>query len=301
MSPCRRTIFASGVFASALLALGLWWHAARSHQETEAALTTLQSAKPALTAALKREELRIALASRTATDPASASTAGPAASPASAKPPPDMAEIVAIDPALQLLELRRQRGLMMQDFRDFFQDEGLSPVEIETFTANWILRSERTLDLRGAAYTQDAAGQATVNALVKQASADYEAAQLALLGPERAARMQTYLQTAPLRNMAVKAAAGSAALAGIPFSPEQGRRLEQAAVAAHRYETTTSAGVTSRFAVLDWQVLDEQARQILTPRQFYLFTTSELRGRQRFDEAMYRAKEVDLRAVTPAK
>ncbi len=130
--------------------------------------------------------------------------------------------------------------------------------------------NERAFDLRGAALAQDEAGRATAAKLREQAKQECDAAQLALLGPDKYHHMEEYVRTLPLRNV-VLGVAGPAALEGVPLTMEQSEGLVQAALGGIA-DARTLGGVQLAQQV-DWAALDRAAQTFLTPEQFRLFKT----------------------------
>jgi hypothetical protein len=282
-----------------------WWRLAQNRRAGEATIADLQMTARSLAAELKRETARAATVERESAGGngvRGGKSGGPGVAAVSVvRIPTSQAEIVAGDPKLQVLELKRLRAAYRSDYRDFFLIEGLTAGQIDQFVENCVKASERNMDLRAAADVQDAAGKKTVAELQRKAKEDYESAQRALLGDERYARLIDHHERAvPVRNIVIAGIGGAASLAGVPLTGEQSDRLLAAALASARDES--GANPNDLVTKIDWDALDAKARDILTPAQFELFTkTAPYSGfTNRFEvkarEAVRRAYEADVAA-----
>jgi hypothetical protein len=201
-------------------------------------------------------------------------------------------EIIASSPALELLELQRQRAAANQEYRRFFQRVNMTPEEGAKFCELKMRHAENWMDVKAAARAQGDAGRETIARLQAELKAAHEAALADLLGPERFRQLQEFDQSVAAYNVIVRGLAGATALEGIPLTSEQGERLIAAAASASR-GTTTRGEID--LAALDWAALEMQARQILTPAQFAIFRNVEapsgFQGRwtHEFDAALRRA------------
>lgn len=309
--PAKTKFLVAGVML-ALISGVIWQRVARAKRESAAALAVLTRQRAALEAGIGQMERRLATAERARTEFAqlarAATESGPTkpssvASPAPAKPTApaperrSITDIISNDPKAEVLMLRWQRAVVALEFGPFFRARGISPEQIRKFEDNWVKRAERDIDLRAAEKQQDETGRKTVAALQQQSKDEYEAAQAELLGAENYQRLQEYNRTEVVRNVVVLGLAGSAALEGIPLTAQQGEQLWQAALA------TTSRGSQEKgeqlVRAIDWEALDAQARQILSPAQFALFQSGAAlsgfgsRWRYRLDVLAARAQQAE--------
>lgn len=274
-------------------------------------LATLVIERTALEAEVRREEHRLTTLERTRTELAQLAR-GPAETPpakssaetaaASKVVPPasgrTITDIISNDPKAEVLMLRWQRAVVALEFGPFFRTRGISPEQIRKFEDNWVKRAERDIDLRAAEKLQDETGRKAMAALRQQSKDEYEAAQAELLGPENYQRLEEYNRTEVVRNVVVLGLAGSAALEGIPLSAQQGDQLWRAALAAAAPDASAKAG-EQLVRAIDWEALDAQARQILTPAQFALFQSGAAlsgfgsRWRYRLDVLASRAQQAE--------
>lgn len=297
--------------ASLVLVIVAWFVAAQARRAAEADFAVLKGRRHALIVGLQREEHRAVAAERRCAElekalaGARAGDGGANASAAQQSPPGrprTMYDLISGDPRLEALELRRQRASVHQDYGEFFLARGLAPAQVEKFAENWVKWTERGMDLNAVARVQDEAGKQTVAALQQKAKEDYDAAQAALLGPDLYRQLLDYERTIPMRNIVVRGLAGAAAMEGVPLTAGQGDQLLQAAMSAARAEA--GAKPYDLIATVDWDAFDAQARQILTPEQFTLFSTLappsgfSSHWKYKLDAAVRRAQERDA-ALAP--
>lgn len=289
--------------AAALLVFIDAMHAAR---DAEAALVASAAASVRLKADIARAEARIAAAERArdevqaALDGARAGkpVTGGGTAPAKVAPAPVTVmprEALMNDPKLQALWLNSGRARLAQEYGPLFTALALTPAQAERFVALAIKRQEQLMDLAGAAQTQGAESKQAVAALQQKANEECQAAQAELLGADDFRRMQEHERSAQIRST-VDAFVGAAVLAGEPISAVQAGQL-----------TAALANATSRFAAggradvmtINWDAADARARQILTPAQFALFSTTApisggaSRWNVQLEAAIARAKERD--------
>lgn len=297
--------------ASLVLVIVAWFVAARVRRATEADFATLKARRQALIAGSQHEEQRAVAAERRYAELEEALAGvrtGESGANASAVPqspsgqPRTMYDLISGDPMLEVLELRRQRAGVHQDYGEFFLASGLAPAQVEKFLEIRVRWAERGMDLDAAARIQDEAGKQTVASLKQKAEEDYYAAQAALLGPELYRSLLDYERTIPLRNILVRGLAGAAAVEGMPLTDRQGDQLLQAAMSTAQTEVNTKS--YELIGTIDWDAFDAQARQILTPEQFTLFTTLappsgfSSRWKYKLETAVRRAQERDA-ALAP--
>lgn len=150
----------------------------------------------------------------------------------------------------------------------------------------------------------DASDKIAAKTLRQRGKAEYEAAQQATLGTDHYQALLEYERTTWVRNVVVNSFAGGAALAGLPLTAEQGDRLLKAALAATGNDTATSGDSLVRR--IDWEMLDLQAQQILTPEQFAFFRNAQpaigypSRWNYQIDAAAERAQKAEAEK-SPAK
>jgi hypothetical protein len=303
-------LLASGIL---LIVAGLLvFNAVQRRRRTEASLADLAAQRLTLKAELARMSARRVTAENALaelgrvrespgpTPPAAGTTAGKL--PASAERPKTMSEIIANEPKAEVLMLSWQRAVVLLEYGPFFRAHGLSPGQIQKFQDNWVRCTEQNMDLAAVARAQDAAGRQAINKLQAQGKADYEAAQQEVLGPDGWRQLQEYERTEVVRNVVVLGLAGGAALAGVPLTAQQGDQLWQAALnAANRDPKINGQDLV---ATIDWDALDAQAQQILSPEQLALFTTTAYpsgfspRGKYQLDAVIRRALQADAAAST---
>lgn len=262
----------------------LWYnHAVRARWSAEVELAETAAKRRLLAARLEVEQRRLTEAAGTAAGltntltqirAAKLSTSGgvqpEARTTGLPTPRTSQAEIVANDPSLQLLELKRLRAIYQDEYREFFEMLGLSPEQIEKFITNKIELSETGMDLRSVRRTQDETGIRAIEALELQAGDKFRAAQVSLLGSDGFTQLREFDRTLPLRNIVVRGLAGAAALQGIPLTPQQGDQLFQAALNFVGPDSSAVKGDALARKV-DWAAFETHAQSILSPQQFALF------------------------------
>lgn len=257
------------VSLAVLVATAIWWsqESARRTARRES-WQRLVTENIALDTEIKSLEQRIALANKKRTEAQNALTKVEDRRKAQATR--SMYQLIANDPVLQNLELKRQRAATHTAFVRFFEARGLSMEQRSAFIANYAAYAESDMDLIMAQPADGPADEA-VNTLQAQNKAAYEKKQLELLGEENFRALQEYQRRIPVYDIVVHGLAGSAALEGCPITTDQTEQLISATIAAasdrdnpDRYQSLKS---------VDWKTLETAARDILTPEQFTLFTT----------------------------
>ena len=322
----KRTLIliAGVVFASAL---GLAWVASRSIRESEVARaeiakkrlrveTELQAAKARLTAAKQTEaDLRSALAEFERAN-------APKAAKAQDVSPKPMAEDLA--QFVKWVEARHARRLeenketatysrfyaytrlaaaMMN--ATFFKAQGLSPAQVEKFLDLQIKREADKRDLQ--ALIDEglvAQGDPVIAQFKQQKLAEYEVSMRDLLGGDAAMKELTeYERTAWQARYILGGIAGTAAVAGAPFTNTQ---LEQLVTIVANASPNYQRGKWVDDGDIDWNVVDAQARAVLTDAQFTVFTKYNgpdfmgSRGRSVRNVAWAKAEAKDKAAQNPA-
>jgi hypothetical protein len=311
MRPRSLFLIVSAIFLTiACLVAG---KAARQRHAAEASVAARLARRAALTAEIERMKSRSVAAEKVRSElaqnleilrprsPAGAATSDtPVGKPAQ---PRTMSEIIANDPKAEVLMLRWQRSVVLLEYGPFFRAQAMSPEQIKKFQDNWVKRTEQNIDLAAAARAQDEAGRQTVNQLQAQAKADYEASQIELLGAEGWRQLQEYDRTVVVRNIVVFGFAGAAALEGTPLTAQQGDQLWRAALTSASQDPKISG--EQLVVTIDWEKLDTQARQILSPAQFAVFTTTAYpsgfspRGKYQLDAVIRRALQADAANSAP--
>lgn len=292
------------VVAAALL---VWVEARQATRDAEAALAASAAASVRLKADLARAEARIATVERTrdevqtvldgarAGKPVTGGGTAPArVAPAAVTVMPR--EALMNDPKLQALWLNSGRARLAQEYGPLFTALALPSAQAERFVALAMKRQEQLMDLAGAAQTQGADSKQAVAALQQKANEECQAAQAELLGADGFRRLQEHERSAQIRST-VDAFVGAAVLAGEPISAAQAGQLTEAlANATSRF----AAGGRAEVMTVNWGAADAQARQILTPTQFALFTTAApivggaSRWNVQLEAAIARAKEREV-------
>lgn len=298
--------------AGLIVAAALWVlvDARQAACDAEAALVASTATGVRLKTDIARAEARLVAAERTrdeaqtAFDGARAGKSVTGGGTASAKVAPAPVtvmprEALMNDPKLQALWLNSGRARLAQDYGPLFTALALTSAQTERFVALALKRQEQLMDLAGAAQTQGPESKQAVAALQQKANEECQAAQTELLGAEGFRRLQEYERSAQIRS-AVDAFAGAAVLVGEPISAAQAGQLTEAiANATSRF----AAGGRAEVMTVNWDAADTQARQILTPAQFALFSTAApisggaSRWNVQLEAAITRAKERDAAAA----
>lgn len=198
-----------------------------------------------------------------------------------------MRECLRNDPQLQALYLKSSHARLRNDYGPFFASLRLTPEQVANVTAAMVKQQEQFMDLSAVADSQGVDASAAVGALRRQAAAEYETTQRALLGDEGFRQLREYERAASPR-MLVKQVAGMALEQGEPITPQQAEQLTLAlANASERYPRGGSADVRT----INWAAADMQARMILTPAQLNLFQRSPTRAEIQLESAIKRALE----------
>ena len=268
------------MIAAAIVLIASWsfWVNLRRSRANARERASASTADVALTEAFRQAERRLAAAERMRVETEEALARSSKSLTTDSKPairlPTSQSEIIADQPALQVLELKRQRAAIRQEDGDFFRERGWSSEQFEKYVELRLAYTERTMDLRDIARTQDEPGKQTVLALQAKAKEEYDATRRALLGEAVDREFQTYSQTTTLlQNFLVRGLAGVAALEGVPLSADQGDRLIKAAVEA--MSADSGVPIQARLKTTDWGRFEGSAREILSTKQLKLFSTQD--------------------------
>jgi hypothetical protein len=289
---------------AALVSL-LWIRGAQTRRRADETLHALRTRQASLIKEIDTVGRRRAAVERTTTVPLKPAAAGNTGTAALANNGSVQAaasrtqfDSMAANPQAQVIWLQRVRAKAALAYGEFFLRRNLSPEQIERFLENRMRLEEFSLDLDTAVQAEPG-GKDAARTLRQRSKADYEAALQANLGQENYQALLEYERTAWVRGVVVNTFAGGAALAGVPLTPEQGERLLHAALAATGNDTSTRGEELAR--LIDWELLDAQARQILTPEQFAYFRNAASPGvnKSRWEyeiaAAATRAREAEAR------
>lgn len=179
------------------------------------------------------------------------------------------------DPKVQAVRLAAVQARDLERYGPLFRKLGLTAEQIDRFNQITLRRREQTWDLRDiraeavAKGADVAATEQAVTRLRADATAEMEAAQRELLGEVGYRELREYERSLAPRST-VSALAGSAVLAGIPFSPAQ---AEQVTMILAQASSDYRAGKAATERTIDWTAADEQARGVLSAEQWELFRT----------------------------
>jgi hypothetical protein len=295
------------ILIAACIVIGLWQTWTKRH--AKASLEELGSQRLALESEIRQAKMKRAAeiqnleelrrwASVPPTAPKTPETA-PQAAPRSM--PSSQSELISTDPKLEILDLKWSRAVVGLEYGPLYRSLGLSSKQIIKFEENYLKHAELSMDLAAVARGKGDAGKETAAVLKQQARSNYEAAQIELLGAEGFRQVEEYIRTLVPRNVFVLGLAGAAAFEGVPLTAQQGDQLWQAAIKASR--TDSSAKGSELIAAVDWDALDAQAEQILTPAQLELFKNVappsgfESRPELKAKDVIRRAQEADTAAA----
>ena len=151
----------------------------------------------------------------------------------------------------------------------FFKTQGLSPTQIEKFLE---LKTNHAAELRDVEALIDEGTVAQDDPVIAQfkrhKQAEHDAAMRDLLGGDEAMKALSEYERTFTPRYILGGIAGTAAVAGVPFTNTQLEQLVTiVANASPSYQRGKWAGND-----IDWTAVDAQARAILTDRQFTVFT-----------------------------
>lgn len=208
----------------------------------------------------RRTELARELASQVATKPV-------VTAPTSAKKELSARDLLLTDPKVQGLWLASTRARLAREYGPLFARLKLTPDEIEKALAAMTKREEAKLDLASVSESQGPEAKKAVATLSKQAEADYEAAQTANIGVDGLREVKNYERLSVVR-LLVERLGGSATVESVPLQSGQADQIAQiVANASPSYVNGGSVDLRST----NWEQVDLQVQQILTPRQFQIY------------------------------
>lgn len=215
-------------------------------------------------------------------------------------PTPNVQEIVDNDAHLQVLLFKAQRAALDAIYVPLFRKLGLSPAEIQAVEDLIVQHREQQNDIMATIRKQGLSmSDTTVRKLFSDARTEYVKAQTALLGVEGYQKLREFDRTSTLREM-VSGIAGSATVAGVPFTPVEAERLVQLMAASTPEFQNMESDINP--ASIEWEMVDAQAKEILSPEQFGAFQTLEGHGlAYNFSRPMDRLNELITKAAKAEK
>lgn len=281
----------------------LTWRAGGGRRSAEHALATLAAREAELRSSIAQTEIAAAEveketrqngATTSAITAATRADVAPVSGEAAAYRParsPD--EIVASDPALQTLSFRHHMAWTRREHAAFYHLARLSPQQVSKFEAAQGRYLESLHDLVAVGRMQDASTRQTIANLKAATKAEYDAARVEAFGPEGYRQWREYLRTRALHQGVTQGLAGVAVMAGVPLAEGQIAELRRLTLIVAK-DDGMKKGADLRQGI-DWQTFDTEAKKILTPEQFHVFTTRaplvgiELRWDRPLDAAIRKA------------
>lgn len=210
------------------------------------------------------------------------------------------------DPRIQVLNGKVRRNGIRFNYGPFFRARNLSPAQAAEFEKA-LLRSDD--DQNDAMAVMRAKGlpqnDPALGALVGKAVQEYQNTQTQLLGEDGYKALLEYERTMSIREV-LGGIAASATVKGIPFPASQAEKLVQLmAPTSESYQKGGWATVEQ----VDWEVIDAQAEQFLTPEQLWAFKSlpsigyyyTSSRALSRLNASINKAAEADRAAGNSAK
>jgi len=206
----------------------------------------------------------------------------------------------------QALHLAAAQSRARRDYLLLTQNLRLTPDQTTRFLDNLAHRDAKTAALNaalrsafGAPSQVPPAARESVRELRSEISTDYLTAQQDLLGPAGYAQLQDYERALPAQNT-VAALAGSAAITGSPFTPEQAQQLKQLLL---QHSRTYQEGGRATTDDLDWDALNLEAQSFLSDPQMNVLRNigapTEGRPWSQFRHAFARAQSADAAKSSP--
>jgi len=199
------------------------------------------------------------------------SVARPSTASAKTGPKPDISERFEKEPAFQSALIAARRSLLAVRYGPLFAALKLPPEKIEKFVAIAIRREEQMMDINAVAKSK---GFAREDPTIMQARGNIEQTTNSdlqeLLGDADYSQYQDYHRSAGLRDILSGIAGGAVTVLREPLTAAQSEQLLQImANGSESFRRGSTAGD------LDWDSIDVQARQILSPAQFNYIRTLE--------------------------
>jgi hypothetical protein len=269
------------VCAAALAVLGvLVWLEIGATRAAERSRAEILARIAAATAERRQVEQRLAAAieaknrAQTALDAVKQKSVTPAAKspPTPVRQQGSILAIIRHEPDSEAFYIASQRADLAAKYGPLIRVLKLTPEAAAKFQDAFIRKEEDQMDL--AALLRMPGAETNGKALMEfqaKSQAAYEASQRAVLGDAGYQQLQDYERTASTRAM-VSAVAGVAAVERAPFTPQQADALVQViAGASENYRK----GYQANHNEVDWAAVEAQARAILSPEQFVIFTTMD--------------------------
>lgn len=299
------------------------WRESRFARQAQQTLTTLTAANTKVAMARREAEARLTAAEKERADlqatldtlpkPSPTKTTAPAK-----KPNPDAATAMMEwakaeeerqkDPQVQLRQLAAARTKLTTRYGALYWKLKLTPEQVEQFETIAARKAEQYDDLLAALIAQGVSmGGADFTRLYvplhEKIDDAYHAGAKELLGEMGYQQFNDYERQLSARTH-VQAVAGAAVLAGTPFSPQQAEQLVGIlANASGNYRQ----GRDVLSLDIEWDQVDERAREILSSEQLTAFQTLEPStdntGRlwMQFNRAMDEARRADRKQAGAAK
>lgn len=218
----------------------------------------------------------------------------------------DIQERLDTEPALQVQEAKVARNVIKINYAPFYRMQGMTDAEIAEFEEFLVRRDEEQKDIFATMRSQKLSPQdPAFGTLFKTMMERYRDAQTQLLGKDGYDQLLEYEKTRQLRQF-IDGVAGAATVAGAPFSPKQAEQLIQLMAASVLKKQHTSPIFVQQ---VNWDAVDKQAREILSPEQLVAFQTLESRGLNSvnsreltwLNNLISQAAEEERKAKSPAK
>ncbi len=283
LSNAQRWLLAGAVL-SGVVGLGIAWRAKQARLSAEAELAELRSQR--VVQEQRQVRVRAERAAIVAEETESRAVRQPTTAPALAQTPKHAGvekvgefsgrlKEAAEDPHVQNTDARMQREFWRSGLRDFFRTMRFTPQQVERFLDIEMRRYARSLDVETVGRARSLArDDAAVVALNAEIGKSHSAEMRAEFGDGMNERLMTFRETNWSRNIAA-GFGGMATMAGMPIDAAQGEQLLAAIVAATERNTLGRIETPCR---IDWRVVDQQAKQILSAEQWNLFRTTEAPG-----------------------
>jgi hypothetical protein len=223
---------------------------------------------------INRWKLDLQSARKQEARPRSAAPSEPPA-PSQRGPRSTIAERLRSDPQLQLLWLADRKATLASMYAPLFRSLSLTSEQQAAFLELAIAREEKDFDLMNIRGDSNVRENGTaVSELRTQADVEMKMGEKQLLGPDGFEKLQAYVRMAPARDL-VSDFAGTASLSGIPMNSEQAEQLVQ--LVANASAKFNNGSNVSGFDI-DWNQVDANASQLLSPAQLNLLKTALTNG-----------------------
>jgi hypothetical protein len=265
MNPRRTVVIVALVVVGIAIGVVVWKNHSRAGFEMKRAALAEKCA--ASTLELHRLQERLPTGEKSPlTSRVRAERSREAEKPAAAKPP------LQGDPASEARWLAARNSALRAGYRVFFRTLGLRADQIATFLKIANRREEQNLDIRKTMQSQKLAyTDPALVALRDRAEAEYQSSIENLLGGSGAKQLEGFEQTMMVRDL-VTALAGRTTLEGAPLSARQCNELVQAFANA---SSSYLQGKPASPDTIDWEILGDRARAILSETQYGVFKTFE--------------------------